>query len=162
MASRVQVMKDAVGRAGSRYTRLVLLVGPGGTGKSATLRELANDLGLQPVNLGLELSRRLVDVPARRRPVAAADLAADLCRGDGADSVRVLDNTEAIFQPELRLDPLKLLQDSARNRSVVAAWCGEVEGGTLRYARPSHAEFREYVNPDAVLVEMAALPRERA
>jgi hypothetical protein len=149
----------AMVRASTRYTRLVLLIGPEGTGKSSGLRAVGDSTGNSVTNVGLQLAPLVTDVPVRRRPVAAADGFGDLVRGSGSGDLLLLDNLELLFLPELRLDPLKLLQDSARNRVVVAAWSGSVVAGELRYAAPSHPEFRTYREPDCVLVDLTGAPR---
>lgn len=152
-------LDSAVASASTQYTRLVLVVGTPGSDTAAALHRLAAKSACLVVNVGLELARALLEVPQRRRPVAAADAAADIFRGDTPDGVQVLDHIEVLFQPELRLDPLKIMQDAARNRVVVAAWPGTVDSDALRYARPDHPEFREYSRPDALLVDTASLPR---
>jgi hypothetical protein len=143
----------AVASASDRHTRLVLVVGTPDSDISVALHQLAAKSGCSVVNVGLELARTLLEVPQRRRPVAAADAAADIFRGDTPDGLQFLDHIEVLFQPELRLDPLKIMQDAARNRVVVGVWPGEWTGTSLRYAVPSHAEFREYENPDCLVVE---------
>jgi hypothetical protein len=149
----------AVASVSAQYTRLVLLFGTPGSDTTGALHRLAAKSGCSVVNVGLELARTLLEVPQRRRPVAAADAAADIFRGDNPDGIQVLDHIEVLFQPELRLDPLKIMQDAARNRVVVAAWPGTVDGDALRYGRPDHPEFREYSRPDALLVDTASLSR---
>lgn len=162
MLSSIDRLQTTVSTARTRYTRLVLLIGRADSGKSNMLGRLAEALGVPIVNLGLELSRALIDIPARRRPVSAADRAADIARGAGAGDVCVLDNIEAMFLPEMRLDPLKLLQDCARNRVIVAAWPGALQDKTLTFAQPSHPEFRKYESPDCEVVEVETLSRGSA
>jgi hypothetical protein len=162
LVSSVDRLRTTVDTARTRYTRLVLVVGTTGSGKSALLRRLGETLGAPVVNLGLELSRALIDTPVRRRPVSAADRAADIVRGTGESEACLLDNIEAMFLPEMRLDPLKLLQDCARNRVVIAAWPGVKLGAALLFAQPSHPEFRKYETPDCEVIEIETLSRGSA
>lgn len=162
MFSPIDSVRQIVETSRTRYTRLVLLVGSGGSGQSTLLRRLGDAMGARVVNLGLELSQALIDTPVRRRPVSAADVAADIARGSGDRDVSLVDNIEAMFLPELRLDPLKLLQDCARNRVVVAAWPGAKLGDALLFAQPSHPEFRRYDSPDCEVVEIETLSRGSA
>jgi len=85
--------------------------------------------------------------------MTAADTATDLIRATEPGKPALVDKLELLFLPDLMLDPLKLISDSARSRVVVAVWPGEWTGTSLRYAVPSHAEFREYENPDCLVVE---------
>jgi len=48
-----------------------------------------------------------------------------------------LDNTEILFNPILKQDPLRLLQRISRNRTVVATWLGNVTDSHLTYAAPA-------------------------
>jgi len=131
-----------VEEAASQYARLVLIVGQHGTGKSRLLREFASTAHYPVLDLGADLPPSLFEVPARRRPVAASDRVGEVLRT--AEGVAVVDNIEILFQPHLTLDPLKLLQDNARNRVIVAAWPGTFNGQELTFAEPGHPEFRAY------------------
>ena len=62
----------------------------------------------------------------------------------------LLDNTELLFDPTLKQDPLVLMQRASRNRTIVAAWNGTLGNGYLSYAEPDHSEYRRY--PRAGLV----------
>ena len=73
--------------------------------------------------------------------------------GQGSEVV-LLDNTEVLFEANLRQDPLRLLQGVARNATVVAAWTGDVKDGTLRYAVPGHAEHRRYPAEGLLIVNV--------
>jgi hypothetical protein len=54
----------------------------------------------------------------------------------------LLDNLELLFDISLKLDPLRCLQDLARDKTIVAAWNGTVTAGHLTYATPDHPEYR--------------------
>jgi len=64
----------------------------------------------------------------------------------------MLDNLEILFDVSLKLDPLRCLQDVARDRTVVAAWNGAVTAGHLTYATPDHPEYRRHALEDLVIV----------
>lgn len=152
MTTTQRQLGEAVASARKRYTRLILLVGDHGAGKTALAREFADGMSVCVLELGAALSRRLLDVSERQRPAAAADVAADLMRAAPDDSVRIVDNIELLFLPELCLDPLKLLQDAARNRVLVATWPGAASEDGLQFGRLTHPEGRSYDSPDALLV----------
>lgn len=133
-----QLVEDAA----TQYARLALIVGQHRAGKTSLLREFASAGGHLVIDLGAELPPALFEVPARRRPVAASDRVGEELRT--AAPIAVVDNLEILFQPHLKLDPLKLLQDNARNRVVVAAWPGTFNGQNLAFAEPGHPEFRAY------------------
>ena len=145
-------IKKAITAAAAQYAKLVLVVGPHGAGKSSLLALLAGDYSTDVLSLGLRLSAELIDQPARLRPATASDRAGDLIRNAGCSTLAVVDNIELLFLPELKIDPLKLLRDAARNRVVVAAWPGAGDKMELRFAEHGHPEYRSYSTPDSVLV----------
>ena len=132
------------------YHRLILVVGPGGSGKTAALRAVAQSTGAPVLNLNLELSRRLLDLTARQRALDTPRALDDLIRRDR--SPVLLDNTELLFEPALRLDPLALLQRASRNRTIVAAWNGALDDRYLTCAEPGHPEYRRYPRDGLAIV----------
>ena len=137
-----QAMAELDG-ARSLYHRLLLLVGPAGTGKTAALRELQARLDAPLLNVNLALSSRLLDLAEKQRPFQVHRLLSEIVDAGDADVV-LLDNIEILFSVALQQDPLRLLQGMSRNRTLVAAWNGVVDRGSLSYAVAGHPEFRQY------------------
>ena len=141
--------------AGDLYHRLILVVAPSGVGKTATLRAVAAQTGVRVVNLNLELSRRLLDLTQSRRSLEVPGALDEIL---GRDSpLALLDNTEILFDPALRQDPLGLLQHASRNRTIVASWNGTVDDRYLSYADPGHPEYRRYAADGLVIVVPSAV-----
>src|SRR5215468_3702994 len=133
------------------YYRLVLVVAPLGAGKTAALRDVAQQTGYNYVNVNLELSRCMLELTQRQRQLQVPRLLQDLIRTTHDQAV-LLDNLEILFDVSLKLDPLRCLQDVARERMVVATWNGTVTAGHLTYATPDHPEYRRYALEDLVVV----------
>jgi hypothetical protein len=131
----------------------VILPESDGQNAERLLRQLSNHLALPIASVGLELPRQLLREVPKRRPVAAAAAFSELTQAIEPQAPMLVSRLEFLFLPELRLDPLKLLSDSARARAVVACWPGTWTDQKLRYATPSHPEFREYHNPDCSVIE---------
>ena len=142
---------ERIGQAANLYHRLVLVVGPAGTGKTGALREVAAHTGAPVVNVNLELSRRLLDLTGRQRALRMRPLLDGVAAEAGNDVV-LLDNIELLFDAALRQDPLRLLQGLSRHRTVAAAWNGSVEDGHVHYAAPGHPEYRRYPAEDILAV----------
>ena len=138
----VDAILERIKGAAELYYRLILVVGAGGTGKTAALQAVAQATGAPVVNLNLELSRRLLDRSARERALAAPRLLDEVIGRDRP--LVLLDNTELLFEPALQLDPLVLLRDASRHRTLVAAWNGAAGDRHLTCAEPGHPEHRRY------------------
>lgn len=147
-----RIMKK-VERAALLYHRLVLVVGPAGTGKTSALRLLQDRSGAPLVNVNLELSRRMLVLTRRQRILRVSRLLQEITDLGGGDMV-LLDHLEVLFDFGLRQDPLRLLQGLARHRIVVAAWSGAATGGFLTYAAPGHPEHRRYPIRDFLVARM--------
>lgn len=152
------MLQNRIEEAATLYHRLVLVVGPSQSGKTTALREVARRTGGSYHNLNLMLSERLLELTQRQRVLQTPKLLGELVSGDPA-TVSALDNIEVLFGAELQLDPLRLLQGLARQRTIVAAWPGTILGGDLVYAEPGHAEYRRYSRPEALLVETGGTGR---
>jgi hypothetical protein len=145
-----------IGQAAELYYRLVMLVAPAGAGKTAALQDVHERTAAPLVNVNLELSRRMLDLTERQRVLQLPRLLSEILRASAADVV-LLDNVEVLFDLSLKQDPLRLLQGLSRNKTVVVAWSGSIDGEHMVYATPDHPEYKRYpirdflvVNPEAV------------
>ncbi len=145
-----------IGQAAELYHRLVMLVAPADAGKTAALQDVHERTAAPLVNVNLELSRRMLDLTERQRALQLPRLLAEIVGASAADVV-LLDNVEVLFDVSLKQDPLRLLQGLSRNKTVVAAWSGSIDGEHIVYATPDHPEYKRYplrdilvVNPEAV------------
>ncbi len=141
--------KDEIERharhAAGLYYRLVLVVGPTRSGKTASLQAFQNGNGAPLVNVNLQISRKLLDLDRRSRVLHFPKLLNAIVETEacGSDTV-LLDNTEVLFDADLQQDPLHLLKTLARHRTVIAAWSGIAEADALIYAKLGHREYRHY------------------
>ena len=145
-------IKQSIEAADILCHRLVLLVGETGSGKTAVLRDVADELGVSVVNVNLELSSALLELTARQRALRLPEILGEIA--DKAGSPVILDNMEILFDKDLKQDPLRLLQGISRNRTVVASWNGKYSAGRLLYAETGHPEYRSYDLVDVLIVGM--------
>ncbi|MCJ9707519.1 BREX-3 system P-loop-containing protein BrxF [Bordetella hinzii] len=141
MLTRLDRLVDEIA---ALHSKLILLVGRPGCGKSALLAELANRRGMKVMNVGAMLGGRLAAMPQRQRALQAnvvmRELADEYANGD----LVLLDNIELLFDQSLKLDPLDLLKRHAHARRVVGVWPGELRDGRLSYAEMGHPEYQDY------------------
>jgi hypothetical protein len=145
-----------IGQAAELYHRLIMVVAPAGAGKTAALQDVHERTSAPLVNVNLDLSRSMLDLTERQRALQVPRLLAGIVDASAADVI-LLDNIEVLFDVSLKQDPLRLLQGLSRNKTVVAAWSGSIDGEYMVYATPDHPEYRRYplrdflvVNPEAI------------
>lgn len=137
-------LKNRVGEIGALHSKLLLLIGASGSGKSQLLSELAASSEATVIKVGAELGRKLATLPHRQRALHANTLLRELTSAHVADGLLLLDNIELLFDRSLKLDPLDLLKHHAKARRVVAVWPGEIKNDRLVYAELGHPEYQEY------------------
>ncbi|HBT46724.1 MAG TPA: BREX-3 system P-loop-containing protein BrxF [Peptococcaceae bacterium] len=141
----------AIDQVAASYYRLALVVAPFGAGKTAALKEVARQRGYPCINVSLELSRAMLELTQVQRCLYASRLLEEIAARAGGSCI-LLDNLELLFEPSLKQDPLRLLKQLSRHRTVVTAWDGIVKDGHLIYAEPGHPEYRRYPVKDSDFV----------
>jgi hypothetical protein len=145
-------IKRSLQAAEGLYHRLVLLVGETGSGKTVVLRDVANVLSTEVINVNLALSRELLELTVRQRALRLPGILDQVT--ENRQSPVLLDNLEILFDKDLKQDPLRLLQSLSRNQTVVASWSGTYADRRLLYAEMGHPEYRSYDSVDALIVNM--------
>jgi Cdc6-like AAA superfamily ATPase len=153
-----QAIKEAVSSAPAMYSRLILLVGPSGSGKTRILQEISAAYGKKILNVNLEMSKALLELPIQRRESRAQRIFGDIIRDfvgdeDPQNAIILLDNLEILFDKDLKQDPLLLLQGISRNFTILASWNGTFVNKRLTFAISGHPEYRFYDKIDAQIIE---------
>jgi len=136
---------------------LVILVGPTGSGKTDAMLHINTTKGYHYINLSLELSKNLLDIPVEERSSHVQEYIEDLL--PPTEDIVLLDNTELLFTPELQIDPLRLFHIISREKILIVSWNGTYNGNTLTYAEPNHPEYRAYTTKE-VDAEIYSLNKE--
>jgi len=153
MTAGVNELGQAIEQAAGQYFRLVILAGTHRAGKTAALQSVAQKLGCQLVNVNLELSKKMLELTRTQRSRQVERLLKEVIATVPGDVV-LLDNLEILFDTGLEVEPLRLLQVSSRNRTIVASWNGSFRDGTLTYAEPGHPEFLQFKQTEAIVVTL--------
>jgi hypothetical protein len=152
-----QAIKEAVEHAPAMYCRLILLAGPSGSGKTHALQEISAKYGKKINNVNLEMAKALLEIPVQRHQSHAARIFSDIIRNfqgneTSENAMVLLDNLEILFDKNLKLDPLLLLQGIARNFTILASWNGTFTDKRLTFAISGHPEYRFYDKIDAQII----------
>jgi len=137
MLSRLKHPFDEVARL---HSKLVLLIGPPGCGKTALVLGLAEQTGISVTNVGLELGRRLSTIPQTQRRFQAGNRPREIAEAHASGDLLLIDNIEVLFDASLALSLIEPLKRLAHARLVVAVWPGkhrQVGNGRRRTFRPS-------------------------
>lgn len=137
----------------ARYYKLLLIVGKQGAGKTALLKKIIEQKQCTLLNLGLELSKKLLNLTVKDRKLKAYDIISDIFDAQG-NSCLAVDNTEIIFDPVLMINPLGLLQSLSQTRLLIWSWNGEVEDGHVTYAYPGHPEYQRIPTSEITLITL--------
>jgi hypothetical protein len=105
------------------------------------------------INLGIELSQKLLPLTSRERKLKTCEIVSELIDAQGAPRLAI-DNTEVIFDPSLMLNLLGLLQSLSRTRLLIWSWNGEVEDGHVTYAYPGHPEHQRIPTSEIILITL--------
>jgi hypothetical protein len=119
MLSRLEKLTVEIG---ALHSRLILLIGPPRSGKTALLKSFGERMGMVPLNIGSELGRQLMPVPHKQRHLQAGNLLRELAEMHAPGDLLLIDNIELLFDPSLQLSPLDLLKKQAHTKKVVAVW----------------------------------------
>jgi len=153
-----QAIIEAISSAPAMYSRLILLVGPSGSGKTHALKEFSIECGRKILNVNLEMSKALLELPIQRRESRVHRVFQNLIRDflgneDPQTALVLLDNLEILFDKDLKQDPLLLLQGVSRNTTIIASWNGLWTQKRLTFAISGHPEYRFYDKIDAQIIE---------
>lgn len=140
----IEKLEKLVDDITSLNSKLVLLIGPPRSGKTALLAQLSERRDAPVLNVGAALGRQLLAVPSTRRHLQAADLMKDLTDETTRHGLLLLDNIELIFDRSLQLNPLDLLKRHAHARRVITVWPGDLQERRLSYATTGHPEHQDY------------------
>jgi len=148
---------ERIAQAAAVYYRLILLVGPAGSGKTTTLQDVHERTSAPLINVNLALSRRLLDIAERQRPTHIRRIFSEIVESADTDII-LLDNLEITFDIALRQEPLRLLQGLSRNKTVVAAWNGEIRADRRRHAGDTNPDYSSLMTESSSLSLVYALP----
>ncbi|EPF6298681.1 BREX-3 system P-loop-containing protein BrxF [Acinetobacter baumannii] len=100
------------------------------------------------INVGQQLSEKLLMLPQQERSTQASLFFSEIIRYSSSELVG-LSRLEILFNRDLAIDPLKLLRENAKEKTILALWPGHFDHKMgLTYAQPNHSEYRLYKPQD--------------
>lgn len=140
----IEALERLIGEIGTLHTKLILLIGRPGSGKTQLLRNLAAKTSSKCLNVSMLLGSRLAPLTQRQRQLSVNRLVCELADEHTSADLLIVDNIELLFDRSLHVSPLDILKQQAHARRVVAVWPGELRDGRLKYAQMGHSEYQDY------------------
>jgi hypothetical protein len=153
--ANLPALERLIGEVSDLQSKLILLVGS--SGKTWLLRALGRRLNTEPLNIGVELGRRLATTPVSERGFSTNESLRKITDDVRNDVPLLLDNLEVLFEQSLKINPLNVIKLLAHSRLVIAAWPGEIRNDRLIYAGMGHPEHRDYTRDGVVVFETAQI-----
>jgi hypothetical protein len=140
----LEKLEQLIEAAGVVRSRLILLARLGG--KTRFLHELGKRLGIRPLNLGVELGKRLAAMPVDERAFSAGEVLRGIAAGSREEELLPLDNLDRVkqafwtasifgdFRVQAQRRAGEPLQEK-RHAGFRAAWAAKDCGAILAIAR---------------------------
>jgi len=133
----VNDLHEAINRASINRSKLVIFSGSGTHGLDE----------LEAVNLNKALSGLLISTSRKERARSVPQMVEKLIAKTGK-SETIIQGIEILFDRTLSIDPIRLLENCSRNKTLLVFWPGNKTDSALSYAEPSHPEYRAYKYSD--------------
>jgi len=154
----VEKLIGAIKNAQADRHKLVIVLGQFGSGKTVILKQAAEELKGQYLNLNLELSEKMLAIPASqyRDGTTVHALIDQLC-DDASPHHEPLfvDNLEILFSPELgKINPIDTFKRISRERPVVIALPAHRQGSSAIYSTSGHEDYVVMPLEDYIVIEI--------
>lgn len=89
------------------------------------------------------LSEQLILVSRKNRARKALELASRAINSIPG-SILLIKSIEILFDRTLAIDPVRLMVECSKNKTLIVCWPGDKSQSTLSFSIPSHQEYRSY------------------
>jgi len=145
-------LQQLIEHSQQQYHHLVLLCNGDWRSRTQVLHTVGLSLNWPYLSVGLPLAENLSPYTPQQRSL---HLERELESLLPTESGIVLDHLEILFDADLHLNPVALLERLARQRQVLASWPGQLQEKQLVYAEPWHAEYRTHQLGDLLCYALA-------
>lgn len=125
------------------FSNVVLVVGGHGSGKTRLLTQVAAIENYRLLNIGKIMSEELHNYPEKDRHMVVESVLMELLK---LGTVVIIDNTEILFQPELKLNVIRFLENLGRKREskILVSIAGTIKGTNLIFSESPFYDNRKY------------------
>lgn len=136
-------LKEYVQDTAAYDEQLLVVVARPGSGKSRIMRELGLTVGCRYMQASELITEELLELMPQARPREALRIMDEVLTAITAEII-LIDGIKDLFAPMLRLDPVNLLRQLSRSRTLICAWPGHVNADKLVFEQDGSLPYREY------------------
>lgn len=93
------------------------------------------------VNINLIVSEGLIEITKKKYPLQIENIINSSLHNQ--NELFYLNYIDILFSPELRVDPIRLLENLSKSNKIIVNWPGNYLNETLNYAEYGHPEYYE-------------------
>lgn len=138
--------------------KLIILLGKFGAGKTAILKQTADEVGGKYLNLNMELSEKLLGIPTSQYldGTTVHAIIDQLCEDASPHQEPLfVDNLEILFSPELgKINPIDTFKRISRERPVVIALPAYRQGSSAIYSTSGHEDYVVMPLEEYIVIEI--------
>jgi hypothetical protein len=138
--------------ARNHVEQLVLVTGGDWTARTELLQAMTSHGGFEYAAISLPFAKALLGQPPSQRPLLASEMVETLVQA--AHTGITLDQIDILFDPELHLDPLRLVRTLSHHRLILLSWPGTFTQSRLIYGEPDQPEYRVYQAGDTLVYSL--------
>ena len=146
----ISAFKSELDNLNNCYYKLLIVCG---ANRDPMFTEMIEDLKIPTINLNLELSKALLEIPINRRSRKVREIVEKIIWDCHSNKI-YFNHIELLFHPDLNQDPLKLFLPLSRNKTLIISWTGEYKSGILTFAEFGHPEYKAYREVEAKIISI--------
>jgi hypothetical protein len=144
---------EKLGFVNQQFYRLLLIVGISERDRENILNHVSKKIDAPVVNINLDVSRQLLELPEKQRPLNAANILDSIIKSQSKNTF-IFKNIELLFNAALKTDPLRLFKNISRIKTLIVGWNGLIKGSSLIYAAPGHPDYKKYLTDDLNIINL--------
>ena len=153
-----QRLIESIQKVASDRHKLIILLGDFNSGKTAVMKDVADEMRGTYLNLNLELTEQLLTLPRSKYAdgVTVHQLIDEICDKVSPDRRPIfVDNLEILFSPELgKINPVDTFKRISRERVVVLALPARQHGGYLEYSQMGREDHMQMSIEEYIVLQM--------
>lgn len=145
---------EKLGFVNGQFYRLLLIVGPSDRSQEEDIvNQVSEKINAPVVNINLAVSSQLLELPEKLRPLNVTKILNSIIKSTTKNTF-IFKNIELLFYNALKTDPLRLLKNISRNKTLIVAWNGVIKDNYLIYAAPGHPDYKKYPTNDLNFINL--------